>query len=31
MLHLSPLKHLMFAATLALLAVAPVQAKRNLK
>lgn len=31
MLHLPPLKHLMFAATLALLAVAPSVQKRNLK
>lgn len=31
MLHLPPLKHLMFAATLALLAVAPVQAKEKFK
>lgn len=30
MLHLPPLKHLMFAATLALLAVAPVRAKREI-
>ncbi|MEX0498602.1 Uncharacterized periplasmic iron-binding protein HI_0362 precursor [Raoultella terrigena] len=31
MLHLPPLKHLMFAATLAILAVAPAQAKEKFK